>query len=102
MNRFRGINGTLILTSNSVLVLRERGIDNIFHDYEEIEIPFSNISDVKVALGSVINGYISIIEIGNHKPSGIFKAMKDEHTIIFRMFKNTAAERFAKLIRAQL
>lgn len=100
MKSFRGINGTLILKDDAVLVLREKGIDGTFHEHTEIEIPYYDIQEIKVSLGGIINGYICIVDTDSNSPSNIFKAMKNDNTVIFRIFKNSAAEKFAKELRS--
>ena len=102
MEKFRGINGTLVLKNDAVVVLREKGIDNTFHKCPEIEIPYSNIQDVAVVLGEITNGFICIVDQECTSPSSIFKAMKNDHAVIFRVFKNSLAERFAEELRSRI
>lgn len=102
MKKFRGINGTLVLKDDAVLVLREKGIDNTFHDYSEIEIPYSNIEEVAVVLGGITNGYICIVDEEGTSPTNVFKAMKNDNAVIFRVFKNSAAEKFAEELRSRI
>ncbi|MDO4474989.1 MAG: hypothetical protein Q4B75_10125 [Eubacteriales bacterium] len=102
MKKFRGINGTLILKDDSVLVLREKGIDGTFHDVSEIEIPYSTIEDVEIVPGGLINGYICIVNSGINSPSNIFKAMKNDNTVIFRIFKNDQAIKFAEELKSRI
>ena len=90
------------MTDDAVLVLREKWIDDTFHDYSEIEIPYENIEDVEVVPGGVVNGYICIVESDCAAPSNIFKAMKNDNTVIFRMFSNGKAERFADALRSRI
>lgn len=102
MKKFRGINGTLIIQDDSVLVLREKGIDGTFHDTAEIEIPYSNIEDIEVVPGGLINGYICIVNSDKNVPSNIFKAMKNDNTVIFRVFKNDQAIKFAEELKRRI
>ena len=100
MKSFRGINGTLILKDDAVVILLEKGIDGTFHKHPEIEIPYHNIQEVKVSLGGITNGYICIVNTDCNSPSNIFKAIKNDNTVIFRIFKNSSAEKFAKKLRS--
>lgn len=102
MIKFRGLNGTLVLNDNSVLILREKGIDGTFHDIPKIEIPFSNITKIEVVQGGLTNGYICIADSECRVPSNVFKAMKNDNTVIFRVFKNALAERFAEELRHRI
>lgn len=102
MDRFRGINGTILLGESSLEILREGSLDRTFHNIKRLEIPYSSIEGIKVVPGSLINGYISVIRSGERGPRGLASAIRDEHSVMFRMFKNTQAERFAGKIRAKL
>ena len=44
-------------------------------------------------------GDISIVEKGYGHPKSVFSALRDENTIIFRMFKNASASRFVEELR---
>ena len=83
MDKFRGLNGTIVLKEDCVQILREKAIDSTFHEQEKIEIPYSEINDI-------------------YKPTGILKAVKDDTSVVFRMFKNGEAERFAEEIRKRI
>ena len=113
MDKFRGLNGTIVLKEDCVQILREKALDSTFHEQEKIEIPYSEIKDIYFAEGSLINGYLSILRVGASKPTGILKAVKDKPTgilkavkddtsVVFRMFKNGEAERFAEEIRKRI
>lgn len=102
MKKFRGINGTLVLNDDVVLILREKGIDGTFHNHTKIEIPYYNIKEVKVILGGLINGYICIVDSNCGPSSNIFQAIKNDNTVIFRVFQNSMAERFANEIRKKI
>lgn len=88
MKSFKGLNGTLVLRPTGVAIIRENMLATTFHNAGETEIPYNNISKVEVVPGSVLNGYICIVENGCECPSNVFSAMKDENTIIFRFTKN--------------
>ena len=83
MKSFKGLNGTIILRTSSVAIVRENMLGTTFHNGGEIEIPYSNISEVDVVPGSLLNGFICIVENGYGSPSNVFSAMKDENTIFF-------------------
>ena len=102
MDKFRGLNGTIVLKEDCVQILREKVLDSTFHEQEKIEIPYSEIKDIYFAAGSLINGYLSILRAGADKPTGILKAVKDDTSVVFRMFKNGEAERFAEEIRKRI
>lgn len=102
MDRFRGLNGTIVLKDDCVQIFREGGIDSTFHQQDKISIPYSEIKDIHYVAGSIVNGYLSIIREGESKPSGIIKAMKDDTSVIFRMFKNSQAERIVREIKGRL
>ena len=78
MDKFRGLNGTIVLKEDCVQILREKVLDSTFHEQEKIEIPYSEIKDVYL------------------------KAVKDDTSVVFRMFKNGEAERFAEEIRKRI
>ena len=61
-----------------------------------------DIDEVVVVPGSLLNGFICIVESGYGSPSNVFSAMKDENTIIFRLTKNGQAEKMKRLIEARL
>ena len=100
MDKFRGLNGTIVLKEDCVQILREKVLDSTFHEQEKIEIPYSEIKDVYFAEGSLINGYLCILRVGASKPT--LKAVKDDTSVVFRMFKNGEAERFAEEIRKRI
>lgn len=102
MHKFRGINGTFILKNDCVVILREKGIDRTFHECVETEISYTDIEDVEIVLGGITNGYICIVDSKRIIPSNIFKAMKNDNTIVFRMFKNELAEKFANELRSRI
>ena len=102
MKSFKGLNGTIILRNSGVSIVRENMLGTTFHNGGEIEIPYSNISEVDVVPGSLLNGFICIVENGYGSPSNVFSAMKDENTIIFRLTKNGPAEKMKRLIEARL
>ncbi len=99
MDIFRGLNGTIVLREDCVQILREGRIDRTFHAQEKVEIPYSEIKEVHYKAGSMINGYLSIVRTGTKKPVGIIKAMKDDASVVFRMFKNREAKETAVEIR---
>ena len=68
MKSFKGLNGTLVLRSTGVAIIRENMLATTFHNAGEIEIPYGNISDVEVVPGSVLNGYICIVNPRHQKP----------------------------------
>ncbi len=102
MKSFKGLNGTIILRNSGVAIVRENMLGTTFHSGGEVEIPYSNISEVEVVPGSLLNGFICIVENGYGSPSNVFSAMKDENTIIFRLTKNGQAEKMKRLIEARL
>ena len=51
---------------------------------------------------TLINGYLCILRVGASKPTGILKAVKDDTSVVFGMFKNGEAERFAEEIRKRI
>ena len=61
MDKFRGLNGTIVLKEDCEQILREKELDSTFHEQEKIEIPYSEIKDVYFAEGSLINGYLCIL-----------------------------------------
>ena len=98
---FKGLNGTIQAGENSISINRSGAIDVVFHKKGTIIIPYRDIKDVFFTPGSIINGYISI-ECESTAPSSILSAMKDEKTIIFRMFSNSKAERIVQFIKSHL
>ena len=102
MKSFKGLNGTIILRTSGVAIVRENMLGTTFHNGGEVEIPYCNIDEVVVVPGSLLNGFICIVESGYGSPSNVFSAMKDENTIIFRLTKNGKAEKMKRLIEARL
>ena len=102
MKAFKGLNGTIQLRNDGVAIIRENKLDTTFHNAGETLIPFGNISEVEVVPGSVLNGYICVVENGYGSPSSVFSALKDENTIIFRLTKNGQAEKMKQLIEARI
>lgn len=102
MKSFKGLNGTLALRPTGVAIIRENMLATTFHNAGEIEIPYGNISDVEVVPGSVLNGYICIVENGYGCPSNVFSAMKDENTVIFRFTKNLQAAKMKQQIEDRI
>ena len=51
MKSFKGLNGTLVLRSTGVAIIRENMLATTFHNAGEIEIPYGNISEVEVVPG---------------------------------------------------
>lgn len=96
MQEFRGINGRIIIGQNELHILRENSIDSVFHKENEKVLLFDEIKNVVFVPGGVTNGYICCVEKGKKSPGTIIGAMKDENTILFRMFKNKAAENFVQ------
>ena len=102
MKSFTGLNGTIILRNSGVAIVRKSMLGTTFHNAGEIEIPYSNINEVEVVPGSLLNGFICIVENGYGSPSNVFSAMKDENTIIFRLTRNKQAKKMKQLIEAKL
>ena len=46
MDKFRGLNGTIVLKEDCVQILREKVLDSTFHEQEQIEIPYSEIKGI--------------------------------------------------------
>lgn len=102
MKSFKGLNGTIILRDSGVAIVRENMLGTTFHNGGEVEIPYSNVSDVEVVPGALLNGFICIVENGYGSPSNVFSAMKDENTIIFRLTRNGQAKKMKRLIEERL
>jgi hypothetical protein len=102
MKSFKGLNGTIILRDSGVAIVRENMLGTTFHNGGEVEIPYSNVSEVEVVPGALLNGFICIVENGYGSPSNVFSAMKDENTIIFRLTRNGQAKKMKRLIEERL
>ncbi len=102
MKSFKRLNGTLDLRPTGVAIIRENMFATTFHNAGEIEIPYGNISEVEVVPGSVLNGYICIVENDYGRPSNVFSAMKDENTVIFRFTKNLQATKMKQQIEDRI
>lgn len=102
MKSFKGLNGTIILRDSGVAIVRENMLGTTFHNGGEVEIPYSNVSEVEVVPGALLNGFIYIVENGYGSPSNVFSAMKDENTIIFRLTRNGQAKKMKRLIEERL
>ena len=98
MKSFKGLNGTIILRDSGVAIVRENMLGTTFHNGGEVEIPYSNVSEVEVVPGALLNGFICIVENGYGSPSNVFSAMKDENTIIFRLTRNGQAKKMKRQI----
>lgn len=102
MKSFKGLNGTIILRDSGVAIVRENMLGTTFHNGGEVEIPYSNVNEVEVVPGALLNGFICIVENGYGSPSNVFSAMKDENTIIFRLTRNGQAKKMKRLIEERL
>lgn len=102
MKSFKGLNGTLQLRNDNIAIIRENILGTTFHNAGETVIPYENICKVAVIPGSILNGYITIVERGYSSPSSIFTALKDENTIIFRLTKNMQAKKIKRLIEERI
>lgn len=102
MNTFKGLNGTIVLGSTGVSIIRDTMLGTAFHNGGETLIPYSRISEVVMVPGSLTNGYLCIVETGYGSPGSIFSALKDENTVIFRMTKNAPARKMKRLIEAKI
>lgn len=102
MKSFKGLNGTIILRDSGVAIVRENMLGTTFHNGGEVEIPYSNVSEVEVVPGALLNGFICIVENGYGSPSNVFSAMKDENTIIFCLTRNGQAKKMKRLIEERL
>ena len=102
MKSFKGLNGTIILRDSGVAIVRENMLGTTFHNGGEVEIPYSNVSEVEVVPGALLNGFICIVENGYGSPYNVFSAMKDENTIIFRLTRNGQAKKMKRLIEERL
>ena len=76
--------------------MRENSIDSVFHKENEKVLLFDEIKKVVFVPGGMTNGYISCVEKGKKSPDTIIGAMRDENTILFRMFKNREAKNFVQ------
>lgn len=99
---FRGVNGKVVVLPDCVSILREKSIDTFFHEDRKKEIFYEDIRDVKYTAGGITNGYICFVEWKHSYPKGIIEAMKDENTIIFRMFQNHEAKKFVKQLKKMI
>ena len=99
MNIFRGLNGTICIIDNNIVITRENRIDRTFHNTIRTVIPIERIKKVVVVLGSIVNGHITIVEKGVKEPCGVWNAIHDDNTVVFRLFNNYAAEKFANEVR---
>ncbi len=102
MKAFHGLNGAIVLGDTCVSILREKFLATTFHNGGETQIAYSDISRVVVIPGSLLNGFICIVEKGYRSPSNVFSALKDENTVIFRFTQNGKAEKMKRLIEARL
>ena len=102
MKSFKGLNGTIILRDSGVAIVRENMVGTTFHNGGEVEIPYSNVSEVEVVPGALLNGFICIVENCYGSPSNVFSAMMYENTIIFRLTRNGQAKKMKRLIEERL
>lgn len=96
MMEFQGLNGRIIFDEKHIRILRENSIDSVFHKKREKKILYADIKEIVFVPGSIINGYICCVEKEKKAPTGIASAMRDENTIIFRMFKNKEAKKIVQ------
>jgi transcription initiation factor IIF auxiliary subunit len=101
VKEFRGLNGTIILNDSEVTIEREKQIDHTFHKVSKVNIAYTEIEEVITVPGSITNGYISIVKKNAKKPAGLINAMKDDCSVIFRLFQNNDAAKIAKEINAR-
>lgn len=101
MDIFKGLNGTIVLHEEYVSIIRDSMIDVTFHEAGETKIPYKKIKQVKVVQGGILNGYITLLEDKGVFPLTVFVALKNKNTVIFRMTKNSAAEKMRNIIHAR-
>lgn len=102
MRSFKGLNGTMVLNDFEVLIKRESTFEQLFHGKGGMEIPYSSVKEVIFVPGTLVNGYISIIQSDGKRPSNIFEAMKSDNTVVFRLTKNRHAKMIKKLIEEKM
>ena len=101
MDIFKGLNGTIVLHEEYVSIIRNSMIDVTFHEAGEIKIPYRRIKNVEVVPGGLLNGYITLLEDKSVFPATVFVALKNKNTVIFRVTKNSAAEKMKNMIRTR-
>ena len=98
MNVFKGLNGTIVLHEEYVSIVRNSMIDATFHEVGEMKIPYKRIKKIEVVPGGLTNGYITLMEDTSVFPSTVFMALKNKNSVIFRMTKNSGAEKIKNMI----
>lgn len=100
MKRFTGLNGSITVSGNSVVLSRERKLDGVFHELGSREIPISQIEKVVFSEAGLTNGFLAILRKGDKRPRSVFSAIKNENAIIFRITKNEQAQEMAEYVKS--
>ncbi len=102
MKTFIGLNGSISVNSEKVILHRGSGIDSVFHEEGNLTIPFSNIAEVIYSEGGLTNGYITILRYGDKRPHGILSALRNATTVIFRFTKNRQALEMTEYVNSRI
>ena len=95
---FRGLNGTIEVMDNALVIKREKMLDGFFHEKGSFTIPFSAINRIHFIRGGLTNGYLALERRSKRVPRTVFTALNNDDVIIFRMTKNEEAEAFSDCV----
>ena len=91
---FRGLNGTVEIKNDEVIIIRNRFLDGIFLKKGIYHIKKNEISKVVYKKGGLTNGYITIARDNDIIPGSIFTAIKCNNSVVFRFPQNDEARVF--------
>ena len=96
---FKGLNGTIKIESNIVIIERKKGLKTFFNKNMLVKININDIKSIKYKAGNLFNGFISISTNNSKQPYTVFGAVGKDYTVIFRGEKNKEARKIVNYIR---
>ncbi len=63
MKSFKGLNGTIILRTSGVAIVRENMLGTTFHNGGEVEIPYCNIDEVVVVPEMDLSALLRVVMV---------------------------------------
>jgi hypothetical protein len=105
MDEYKGYNGTLILTSDGVII--KRGAKGYMLGGGMLRgdktIPYSSIVAVQLKKAGMTAGYLQLtLSGGSEAKSGLFQSIKDENTVNFHATKNNLFQKAKEVIESKI
>jgi len=101
---YKGYNGSIVLTDNGVII--KRGLAGILlgHGLKgDKTIPYSSITAIQLKKAGLTAGYLQLsMQGGIESRGGLFKATRDENTIMFSNWDNKKFEEAKSIIEKRI